>query len=160
MRTSDFDYVLPEELIAQTPLANRSASRLMLVDRSSYATQHDHFGNLLSHLRSDDVLVFNDTRVIPARLLGVKEETGAAIEVLLLEQLEDDVWEVLVKPARRVRRGTTISFGDGLLRARCLYEGDEGIRQLRMTYQGVFLALLDRLGEMPLPPYKIGRAHV
>ncbi|MBN2503881.1 MAG: tRNA preQ1(34) S-adenosylmethionine ribosyltransferase-isomerase QueA [Bacilli bacterium] len=153
MKTSDFDYHLPEELIAQRPLANRTDSRLLLVDRESLDLQHDTFGNLGKYLVPGDVLVMNDTKVMPARLIGVKKNTGAEIEVLLLNQVEGDVWETITRPARRVKEGTIISFGDGSLVAKCVKVLPEGIRHFEMLYQGVFLEILDRLGEMPLPPY-------
>ncbi|HOW37874.1 MAG TPA: tRNA preQ1(34) S-adenosylmethionine ribosyltransferase-isomerase QueA [Candidatus Izemoplasmatales bacterium] len=153
MKTADFDYVLPEELIAQTPIPERSSSRLLVCDRDSFTLVHDHFYNLPRYLHPGDVLVINDTKVLPARLLGVKEDTGAVIEVLLLRNLEGDRWETLVKPARRVRKGTVIVFGDGLLKARCVAVAEEGLREFVFAYEGIFLELLDRLGEMPLPPY-------
>lgn len=153
MKTADFDYLLPEELIAQTPIPDRSASRLLICGRDDFSLVHDHFYHLPAYLRRGDVLVLNDTRVLPARLLGVKENTGALIEVLLLRQIEGDRWETLVKPARRVRIGTRIGFGDGMLSARCVAEGEEGIREFEFAYSGIFLEILDRLGEMPLPPY-------
>jgi len=153
MKTADFDYSLPEELIAQTPIPERSSSRLLVCHRDSFALEHDHFFHLPQYLKPGDVLVINDTKVLPARLLGVKEDTRAVIEVLLLRNLEGDRWETLVKPARRVRLGTVIVFGNGLLKARCVAEGEEGIREFVFAYEGIFLELLDRLGEMPLPPY-------
>ena len=153
MKTSDFDYHLPEELIAQTPILDRSASRLMIVDRESGELSHKHFYDLEQVLCPGDVLVLNDTKVLPARLLGIKQGTLAAIEILLLRQLEGDVWETLVKPARRVNVGTIVHFGDGELSAECVFVGDEGIRHFRFRYEGIFLEVLDHLGEMPLPPY-------
>ncbi len=153
MKTSDFDFNLPEELIAQTPLSDRSASRLLIVDRLSGQLTHDIFHNLTHYLRANDVLVLNDTKVLPARLYGLKKETNALIEVLLLTELGQDRWETLVKPARRIHLGTEIVFGDGSLIAKCVGVFDEGIRHFEMRYQGIFLEILDRLGEMPLPPY-------
>lgn len=153
MRVEDFNYHLPEELIAQTPLKDRSASKLLLLDKNKGDIGHDHFSNIINHLNKGDVLVLNDTSVIPARLFGVKEETNAAIEILLLKQKEDDVWECLVKKARKIKVGTVISFGEGLLKAECTRIDDEGIRDFKMIYDGVFYEILDQLGEMPLPPY-------
>lgn len=153
MKTADFDYYLPENLIAQTPLKDRSASRLLLVDRYSTSLKHDVFKNITDYLMPGDVLVLNDTKVLPARLLGVKKETNAVIEVLLLTELGNDTWETLTKPAKRVKVGSEISFGNGLLIARCIGIGEEGIRHFKMIYQGIFLEILDQLGEMPLPPY-------
>jgi len=153
MKTADFDYYLPEKLIAQTPLTDRAASRLLLVDRGSKNLEHDVFKNITDYLSMGDVLVLNDTKVLPARLLGIKKETNAVIEVLLLTELENDTWESLTKPAKRVKIGSEIVFGDGLLIAKCIGVGEEGIRQYKMIYQGIFLEILDQLGEMPLPPY-------
>lgn len=152
MKVEDFDFYLPEELIAQTPLENRSKSRLMIVDRKSGEIEHSVFENIVEELREGDCLVLNDTRVMPARLFGIKEGTGAHIEVLLLKQ-EGDFWETLVKPAKRVKVGTTITFGDGLLKAVCLEELEHGGRKFRFEYDGIFYEILDQLGEMPLPPY-------
>ena len=153
MKVSDFDYVLPEELIAQTPLENRSASRLLLLDKISGKIKHDHFNNIIEYLNEGDVIVLNDTSVLPARLFGIKEETFAAIEILLLKQKENDTWECLVKKSRKIKVGTIISFGDGLLRAECTKTYNEGIRDFKMIYKGVFYEIIDQLGEMPLPPY-------
>jgi len=153
MKTSDFDYELPETLIAQTPLKDRADSRLLVVDRTTGDIIHEAFRNLPDYLVPGDVLVLNDTKVLPARLIGMKADTSARIEMLLLRQLEGDVWETLVKPARRVRKGTLVIFGGGLLKAKCVEAGQEGIRHFGMLYEGVFLEILDRLGEMPLPPY-------
>lgn len=152
MKTDDFDYYLPEELIAQVPLKDRSASKLLVLDKDSGKIEHKHFNDIVDLIDKDDVLVFNNSRVIPARLFGVKEDTLAHIELLLLKN-EGDVWECLAKPARRVSVGTVISFGDGLLKAECVSCGDEGIRHFKMIYDGIFLEVLDKLGEMPLPPY-------
>lgn len=153
MKVQDFDYHLPEELIAQTPLKDRSASRLLLLNKNNGHIKHDHFHNILDYLNNGDILVLNDTSVIPARLFGEKEDTKAAIEVLLLKQLENDVWQCLVKKARRIKEGSIISFGDGLLKAQCVRVLDEGLREFKMLYDGVFYEILDQLGEMPLPPY-------
>jgi len=153
MKVEDFNYALPQALIAQTPLKNRSASRLLVLDQKTGAIEHDQFSNLITYLQKGDVLVLNDTSVIPARLYGVKEETNAAIEILLLKQKEEDIWECLVKKAKKIKVGTVISFGDGLLIATCVKVKEEGIRQFKMGYSGLFYEILDELGEMPLPPY-------
>ena len=153
MKTDDFNYYLPEELIAQTPLEKRDSSRLMIIDRKTGKTKHDIFHNIINYLRKDDVLVLNDTKVMPARIIGKKEDTGAIIELLLLKNIEGDNWEVLAKPSKRIKIGTTISFGDGLLKARCTEIGEEGIRKVTFLYEGIFYEILDRLGSMPLPPY-------
>lgn len=153
MKTDDFDYYLPENLIAQHPIEKRDQSRMMVVDRHSGEISHEVFSNIIDYLEAGDTLVLNDTKVLPARLFGVKEETEAHVEILLLKDQGQDVWECLVKPAKRVKLGTVISFGDGLLRAKCVGLGEEGIRQLTFSYQGVFYEILDRLGTMPLPPY-------
>ncbi|MGF2617226.1 tRNA preQ1(34) S-adenosylmethionine ribosyltransferase-isomerase QueA [Rossellomorea vietnamensis] len=153
MKVEDFDFHLPEELIAQTPLEKRSESRLMAIDRKSGDLQHKTFKDVTDFLREGDCLVLNDTRVLPARLFGVKEETGAKIEVLLLKQEEDDSWETLIKPAKRVKAGTRISFGEGKLSAVCTGEKEQGGRILEFHYEGIFYEVLDELGEMPLPPY-------
>ncbi|WP_100406574.1 tRNA preQ1(34) S-adenosylmethionine ribosyltransferase-isomerase QueA [Bacillus solitudinis] len=153
MDVNDFDFNLPEELIAQTPLLDRTASRLLILDKETGAMQDSAFTEIINELRSGDCLVLNDTRVMPARLYGVKEDTKAKIEVLLLKQLDDDKWETLVKPGKRVKVGTTIFFGDGLLTATCVGEAEHGGRILKMTYEGIFHEVLDELGEMPLPPY-------
>jgi len=153
MKVDLFDFELPEELIAQTPLEDREASRLMIVDKKTGNITHAHFRAVMDYLQEGDCLVLNDTRVLPARLYGVKEETGAKVEVLLLKQLEDDQWETLVKPAKRIKEGTIVSFGDGRLRAVCTGVSDHGGRMLRFEYEGIFYEVLDSLGEMPLPPY-------
>ncbi|MCH1626540.1 tRNA preQ1(34) S-adenosylmethionine ribosyltransferase-isomerase QueA [Fredinandcohnia quinoae] len=153
MRVDLFDFNLPEELIAQTPLENREASRLMVVDKKSGEISHSNFRSILSYLKKGDCLVLNDTRVLPARLYGVKEETGAKVEVLLLKQEEEDIWETLVKPAKRVKEGTVLSFGDGRLKAICTSESEHGGRHFKFQYDGIFYEILDALGEMPLPPY-------
>ena len=153
MRTSDFDFYLPDELIAQVPLEKRDSSKLMVLDKSSGEVYHEVFSNIINYLRKGDTLVLNDTKVIPARLCGVKEETGAAIEILLLKNLCGDNWECLVKPAKRIKEGSIISFGDGLLKCECYKIGEEGIREVKFSYNGIFYEILDKLGTMPLPPY-------
>ncbi|MBE5779821.1 MAG: tRNA preQ1(34) S-adenosylmethionine ribosyltransferase-isomerase QueA [Clostridiales bacterium] len=153
MKTSDFNYHLPEELIAQTPVEPRDHSRLLVYDRSDKSIRHLHFYDLPSFLRKGDALVINNTRVIPARLLGEKEETHVPVEILLLKRLEKDLWEALVRPGRRLQPGTFCSFGDGLLRAEIVDHAPEGARLVRFHYEGVFEELLDKLGQMPLPPY-------
>lgn len=153
MNTDDFDYELPPDLIAQDPLADRSASRLMRLDRKTGEVIHDSFKNIINLLDPGDCLVINDTKVIPARLYGLKEDTKAAIEILLLKRREGDVWECLVKPGKKCRPGAVISFGDGLLRASVLEIADEGNRLIKFEYDGIFEEVLDRLGTMPLPPY-------
>ena len=153
MKVEDFDYELPEELIAQTPLKNRDESRLMVLDKNSGEIEHKHFSDIIEYLNPGDTLVLNDTKVLPARLIGTKEETNATIEILLLKNLEKDIWECLVKPARRVHVGTVVSFGDGLLKAKCVEEFDEGIKHFELIYNGVLVEILDKLGSMPLPPY-------
>ncbi|MGM0897173.1 MAG: tRNA preQ1(34) S-adenosylmethionine ribosyltransferase-isomerase QueA [Bacillota bacterium] len=153
MNVNDFDFELPEELIAQTPLLDRTSSRLLVMDKETGAVAHKHFRDIIGHLHAGDTLVLNDTRVLPARLMGTKEETGANIEVLLLKQTEEDVWETLVKPAKKVKIGTVVSFGDGLLRAECTGVLDHGGRHFKFIYDGIFYEILDQLGEMPLPPY-------
>lgn len=153
MKVDLFDYDLPEELIAQVPLKNRSDSRLMVLNKETGEIEHSVFKDIKQYLKKGDCLVLNDTKVLPARLLGVKKETGAHIEVLLLRQLEGDSWETLVKPAKRVKKGTEIEFGEGLLTAVCTETLDHGGRIIKFHYDGIFLEILNRLGEMPLPPY-------
>ena len=154
MKTSDFDYVLPEELIAQTPMEPRDHSRLMVVHRGTGAIEHRRFYDLPQYLRPGDALVINETKVIPARLLGVKEDTGVPVEVLLLRRENATDWEALVRPGRRLKPGASCVFGDGLLRCTVLENvAETGGRLVRFQYEGVFEELLDRLGEMPLPPY-------
>ena len=153
MKTDDFDYLLPEELIAQTPLLDRSSSRLMLVDKKTGKIKHEKFENIINYLNPGDALVLNNTKVIPARLIGTKEETNATIELLMLKDLGNDEWECLVKPARRVKIGTVISFGEGLLKCECIKEFDEGIKHFKLSYNGILLEILEQLGTMPLPPY-------
>jgi S-adenosylmethionine:tRNA ribosyltransferase-isomerase len=153
MNVKDFDYALPEELIAQDPLEDRSSSRLMVLDRKTGAVEHKHFTDILEYLLPGDCLVLNNTKVIPARLFGVKEDTHAKIEVLLLKRKENDVWETLVKPGKKAKPGTKLSFGDGLLTAEVLEIVEEGNRLIQFHYEGIFEEILDQLGQMPLPPY-------
>ncbi len=149
----DFYFDLPQELIAQDPLADRSASRLLVLDRETGKTEHKVFTDIVDYLHKGDCLVLNNTKVIPARLMGTKAETGAAIEVLLLKRHEGDVWETLVKPGKKAREGAVIRFGDGLLTGKVIGVVDEGNRLIQFQYDGIFEEVLDRLGEMPLPPY-------
>ena len=153
LKTSDYYFDLPEELIAQDPLMQRDECRLLVVDRRTGETQHRHFRDILEYLEPGDALILNDTRVIPARLLGVKEDTGANAEILLLKRLTDDTWETLVRPGKKLRPGARVVFGDGILRAEILDVMEEGNRRVRFEYEGIFEEVLDRLGEMPLPPY-------
>ena len=153
MRTSDFYYDLPKELIAQDPLEDRSASRLMHLDKTTGEYKHGHFRDILQYLKPGDCLVINDTKVIPARLYGSKVGTDAAIEILLLKRKENDIWETLVKPGKKCKVGTVISFGDGILTGEVVDIVDEGNRLIKFHYEGIFEEILDQLGEMPLPPY-------
>ncbi len=153
LKKSDFYFELPQELIAQDPLEDRSASRLLLLNKNTGQTAHDVFHNITRYLRPGDCLVLNNTKVIPARLLGQREGTGAHVEVLLLKRREGDVWETLVKPGKKCKPGTELIFGDGLLRGQVLETVEEGNRLIRFSYQGIWEEVLDRLGEMPLPPY-------
>jgi len=153
LTTEDFDFDLPEELIAQTPLEDRTSSRLLVLDSKTGKLQDKHFYDIIDELHPGDALVMNDTRVLPARLYGEKEETGAHLEVLLLNNTEGDVWETLVKPAKRAKVGTQITFGDGRIKAVVEEELDHGGRMIRFSYEGIFLENLETLGEMPLPPY-------
>ncbi|NHM30450.1 tRNA preQ1(34) S-adenosylmethionine ribosyltransferase-isomerase QueA [Neobacillus terrae] len=153
MKVDLFDFYLPEELIAQVPLVNRTDSRLMVLNKQTGEIKNETFPNIKTYLNPGDCLVLNDTRVLPARLFGVKEDTGANIEVLLLKQLEDDSWETLIKPAKRVKEGTRINFGDGILTAVCTGTSEHGGRTLKFSYEGIFYEILEQLGEMPLPPY-------
>ncbi|MGX8176020.1 tRNA preQ1(34) S-adenosylmethionine ribosyltransferase-isomerase QueA [Exiguobacterium artemiae] len=148
-----FDFHLPEEQIAQVPLLDRTSSKLMVINRETGALRHEKFHDIVSHFNAGDTLVINNTKVLPARLFGVKEETGGKIELLLLKQTSDDVWETLAKPAKRVKPGTVLSFGDGLLRAECTEALEDGGRILKFSYTGIFYEVLDQLGTMPLPPY-------
>ena len=153
MNTADFDFHLPEELIAQTPLEKRDSSRLLIVDRKTGQFSDQHFDNIIDQLEPGDALVMNNTRVLPARLYGTKPETGGHVELLLLKNTQGDFWEVLAKPAKRLRVGTRVSFGDGRLTATVTEELEHGGRIVRFDYQGIFLEVLESLGEMPLPPY-------
>ncbi len=153
LTTEDFDFDLPEELIAQTPLSDRSSSRLLVVDREMGGFEDKHFYNIIDELNPGDALVMNDTRVLPARIYGEKQETGAHLEILLLNNIEGDSWETLIKPAKRAKVGTKITFGDGRLEAVVEEELDHGGRIIRFSYEGIFLEILESLGEMPLPPY-------
>ena len=153
MKVEEFDYYLPEELIAQTPIKQRDASRLMVLDKTTGEVSHKHFYDIIDYLNPGDTLVLNDTKVLPARLIGEKMSTKAVIEVLLLKNKEKDTWECLVKPARRIHVGDVVSFGDGLLKLTCTEVKDEGIRVFNASYDGIFYELLDELGTMPLPPY-------
>lgn len=152
MRVDEFDYFLPEELIAQTPLQKRDESRLLVVDPVKQSVNHTQFTHILDYLQEGDILVRNNTKVIPARLFGTKEETNAHVELLLLHQ-QEDIWECLVGNAKVIKLGTRVRFGDGELIAECIKVADEGIRHFQMIYEGVFLEVLDRLGQVPLPPY-------
>ena len=153
MKTSDFYYDLPKELIAQDPLEDRSASRLMHLNKETGEYEHGHFRDILKYLKPGDCLVINDTKVIPARLYGSKVGTDAAIEILLLKRRENDIWETLVKPGKKCKVGTVISFGDGILTGEVVDIVDEGNRLIQFHYEGIFEEILDQLGEMPLPPY-------
>ena len=153
MKVEEFDYNLPEELIAQTPLEQRDSSKLLVLDKKTGEVEHKHFYDILNYLEKGDTLVLNDTKVLPARLIGEKEETKAVIEILLLKNIKDDDWECLVKPARRIKVGTIVSFGNGKLKAKCIKEEDEGIRHFTLIYNGILLETLEELGTMPLPQY-------
>ena len=153
MKTSDFYYDLPEELIAQDPLEDRSSSRLMVLDRKTGEVEHHIFKEVIDYLNPGDCLVINDTKVIPARLFGIKEGTEAKIEVLLLKRRENNVWETLVKPGKKARVGARISFGGGLLKGEVIDVVEEGNRLIQFSYEGIFEEILDQLGQMPLPPY-------
>lgn len=153
LKKSDFYFDLPEELIAQDPLEDRSSSRLLMLNKETGAVEHHVFREVLDYLHEGDCLVLNNTKVIPARLLGEREGTGAHVEVLLLKRHEGDVWETLVKPGKKCRPGTRLSFGDGLLKAEVLDVVEEGNRLIHFEYEGIFEEVLDKLGEMPLPPY-------
>lgn len=153
MKVSDFDFELPEELIAQTPLTKRDTSRFMVLNRDNHTIEDRHFYDILDYLKPGDILVRNNTKVIPARLFGIKEETGGHVEVLLLKDKGNDIWECLVGNARIVKLDTIITFGDGSLKAKCVEIKDEGIRLFKMIYDGILYEILDKLGTMPLPPY-------
>lgn len=153
MKLEDFDYYLPEELIAQTPLVKRDESRLLVLDKETGEIEHKKFYDIIDYLTPGDTLVLNDTKVLPARLIGTKEETGAVIEILLLKNIEGDKWECLTKPARRIKEGTVVTFGNGELKAKCCDVFDEGIRHFELIYDGILMEILEHLGTMPLPPY-------
>lgn len=153
MKVEEFDYYLPDDLIAQTPLEKRDTSKLMVLDKKTGKICHKHFYDIIDYLDSGDTLVLNDTKVLPARLIGEKKSTNAVIEVLLLKNIEGDTWECLVKPARRIHVGDVVSFGDDLLNLTCTEVKDEGIRVFNASYEGIFYEILDKLGTMPLPPY-------
>lgn len=153
LRTDDFDYELPQELIAQTPLAERSTSRMMVVHKNNGTREDRIFSDITEYLHRGDVLVRNNTRVIPARLFGTKEVTSAHVELLLLKRMEDDVWECLAGNAKVIKPGTVISFHNGELKAECVRTGDKGLRYMKMLYDGIFEEILDVLGNVPLPPY-------
>lgn len=153
MKTDDFDFYLPEKLIAQTPLEKRDASRLLVLDKKTGDISHKHFVDIIDYMEKGDTLVLNDTKVMPARLCGVKKETGAIVEVLLLKDDGNNTWECLTKPAKRIKKGTVVSFGEGKLNAICTEVLDEGIRKFRLEYKGILYEIMDELGEMPLPPY-------
>lgn len=152
MKTDDFNYDLPKELIAQTPLKKRDASKMMVLDKETGEFEDKNFVNLIDYLNKGDTLVLNDTKVIPARLIGNKTDTGAVIEILMLKDLGNDEWECLTRPAKRIKIGTTVKFSDELS-CECIFCGEDGIRKYKFKYDGIFLEILDRLGEMPLPPY-------
>jgi S-adenosylmethionine:tRNA ribosyltransferase-isomerase len=153
MNVRDFYFDLPQELIAQDPLEDRSASRLLVLDKHTGEIEHRHFKDILDYLKKGDCLVINDTKVIPARLFGVKEGTEAKIEILLLKRRENDIWETLVKPGKKAKVGTVISFGEGLLKGTVIDVVEEGNRLIQFSYEGIFEEILDQLGQMPLPPY-------
>lgn len=153
MRVEDFDYDLNEDLIAQTPIKDRDTSKLLVLDKKTGEIEHKHFYDIIDYLEKGDTLVLNDTKVLPARLLGEKTDTHAVIEILLLKDLGEDVWECLVKPARRIKVGTIVTFGQGELKAECVKEDNEGIRHFKLIYSGILLEILEHLGTMPLPPY-------
>ncbi len=153
MKTEDFNYNLPPELIAQVPLAKRSESRLLVMDRITGELNHQYFYNVIDYLNENDALVINDTKVIPARIIGIKEATGAIIELLLLKDIDGNTWECLAKPQKRLKVGTIISFGDGILKAEVIKIKEEGVTVVKLIYDGILMEILDQLGTMPLPPY-------
>ncbi len=153
MNIEDFDYNLPPELIAQSPLENRDDSKLMVLDKTSGEIKHEKFKNIINYLNKGDILVLNDTKVLPARIIGIKKDTLANIELLLLNNVHDKTWKALVKPAKRVKVGTIVSFGSGLLEAKCIKEEEDGIKEFELIYDGILMEILDKLGSMPLPPY-------
>lgn len=153
MKVSDFNYDLPEELIAQTPIQKRDESRLMVLDKTNKTIEHKVFKDILDYLKPGDCLVRNNTKVIPARLYGIKEDTGVNVEFLLLNRIEGDIWEVMVHPGRRLKKGAQVTFGDGLLKAEILEQMENGNRRVKFEYKGIFNEILDQIGLMPLPPY-------
>ena len=153
MKTEDFNYDLPEELIAQTPLEKRDDSKLLILDKNTGEIRHEKFHNIIDYLEKDDILVLNDTKVIPARLIGIKKDTKAVIEVLLLNDKGNNIWECLVKPAKRIKVGTLVSFGDDKLIFECIKKEEDGICEFKLIYKGILMEILDELGSMPLPPY-------
>ncbi len=153
MRVEDFDYDLNEDLIAQTPIKDRDTSKLLVLDKKNGEIEHKHFYDIIDYLEKGDTLVLNNTKVLPARLIGEKTDTHAVIEILLLKDLGEDVWECLVKPARRIKVGTIVTFGQGKLKAECVKEDNDGIRHFKLIYSGILLEILEQLGTMPLPPY-------
>ena len=153
MKTEDFDFYLPDNLIAQTPIEKRDNSKMLVLDKETGNIEHKQFHDVVDYLEENDILVLNDTKVIPARLYGTKEETNAMIEILMLKELEKNTWECLTKPAKRVKIGTVVNFGDGSLKAECIETKEEGIRVFKLIYEGILYEILDKLGEMPLPPY-------
>ena len=153
MKTDDFDYYLPENLIAQTPINKRDESKLMVLNKETGTIEHRHFADIIDYLTPNDVLVLHDTKVMPARLIGHKEDTNGHIELLLLKNTKNNIYECLCKPAKRVKVGTIVTFGDGILKAKCIEVKEEGIREFEFLYDGIFYEILDKLGEMPLPPY-------
>lgn len=153
MKTEDFDYYLPKELIAQTPLAKRDESRLLVMDRVTGKLSHEYFYDVINYLNKGDALVINDTKVIPARIIGIKEETGAVIELLLLNPEAKDIWKCLAKPQKRLKQDTIISFGEGLLKAKVKAIKEDGITEVELIYDGILMEILEKLGTMPLPPY-------
>lgn len=153
MKTEDFDYYLPEELIAQTPLEKRDDSKLLILEKNTGEIVHEKFHNIIDYLEKDDILVLNDTKVIPARLIGIKKDTKAVIEVLLLNDKGNNIWECIVKPAKRIKIGTLVSFGDDKLIFECIKKEEDGICEFKLIYKGILMEILDELGSMPLPPY-------
>lgn len=152
-QTKDYDFDLPEELIAQTPLSKRDSSKLLVLDRKTNTVQHKVFEDIIDYLDKGDVLVLNNSRVLPARLFGEKKDTKAHVEILMLKETEKDIWQCLCKPAKRIKLGNIISFGDGSLEMECIKIGDEGLREFKLCYEGILIEILEKLGTMPLPPY-------
>lgn len=153
MKVTDYDYNLPERLIAQTPLENRTSSKLLVLNKENGDIEHKHFSNIIDYLTPNDVLVLNDTKVLPSRIYGEKQDTKAFIELLLLKEIKPNTWKTLVRPARRVKEGTIVSFNNGMLIAKCISCGEDGERIFEMIYEGIFLEILEQIGQMPLPPY-------